>query len=480
MLERDENQPRPATDRRWPLSSLIALVGFLFVPFVLTVTGLVSDDQPNDSSAADQIDGLMFAEDASETAEFERWLEDRVPGRELAAEFERTTSRILDDRYVQAVTDSDQVLLGQEGWLFLAESAQQPCITPTEEAAWIEEIDLSARILAHTGRRMVIAITPDKEIIVPELLGDIANECQQANRAVVERLAMRDDVISLATSVRGQEHALKLDTHWSPAGALAAARPIVDEIRPGVWEDRELTATVVDRSGDLDRLIGYDHTETVELVSIAQPIPTVLEPLPTSIEGRPLVRALTEGAEPLDVLVAHDSFGGLTEPRDPYSYRPGLAIDYLRPWFVEVANMQMPGISSNLLGEAPGVQAVRWADVIAFLFVQRQLPVRLGTGQLSAPLISALEPELSTVEVEFGPIDGRTVIEPPQEGGALIIDGLPAGSAVETAAAVNSGAIVGRGNFDDRVVLLVEPGTEVRLAGYPTSVAFLPFATIAG
>ncbi len=99
---------------------------------------MLSDDQPNATSAVDQIDGLIVRRTArSETAEFERWLEDRVPGRELAAEFERTTSRIIDDRYIQAVTESDQVLLGEEGWLFLAESALQPCITPAQEAAWM-------------------------------------------------------------------------------------------------------------------------------------------------------------------------------------------------------------------------------------------------------------------------------------------------------------------------------------------------------
>ncbi len=313
---------------------------------------------------------------------------------------------------------------------------------------------------------------------MPEQLGDIPNDCQRANRVVIERLAQRSDVIDLGPAVRGQAHALKLDTHWSPAGAMAGARPIIDVIRPGVWEDREVTATVVDRGGDLDRLIGYDTTEAVNLLSIQQARPTVLEPLPTSIEGRPLVLAMTEGAEPLNVLVAHDSFGGLTDPTDPSRYRPGSAIDYLRPWFTEVANMQMPGISSDLLGETPGVQAVEHAEVIAFLFVQRQLPVRLGTGQLSAPLISALEHELTTAPAGFGTIDDRTVIEAPPQGGALIIDGLPAGSAVETPAAANSGAITGRGNFGDRIVLIVEPDTEVRLAGFPTSVVFVPFSTI--
>ncbi len=401
MAELTETKTGTATQgsgRQWPLTSLIALVGFIFVPSVMTITGVSGSGGPDDPAVppqfdvADSGDSLAYTEpERSALGQLNAWVEDRVPGKELAFEFERTTTRIIDDNYEGAVAENEQVYLGEDGWLFINDAVDAACVSAEVEAEWTAEAELVGELLAAAGKRSILAIAPDRAIMVPELLGEIENDCEVQNAAVVERLGELPHVLNLASAVSGSEHALQLDTHWSPAGAAAGMQMIVNEIQPGLWDNPDIDNEVVDRPGDLDGLVGYENTETVNLLSIAQDVPTELEAVQTSLAGRPLVKATTLGAAAPKVLLIHDSFGGYFAKADPTQYQSGAGVHYLRPWFESVDNVRVAGDNAQSIADAAVVESIEEADVVVFLFVQRGLRSRLRSGLLSEPLAQALQ-----------------------------------------------------------------------------------------
>jgi hypothetical protein len=165
---------------------------------------------------------------------------------------------------------------------------------------------------------------------------------------------------------------------------------LVNEIAPGLWDKSVLTSAVVDRPGDLDELVGYENTESVNLLSPKQATSTELMREETSLPGRPLVRATTADATDQNILLIHDSFGGYFAAADPTQYQSGAGVDYLRPWFSTVSNVRLAGDNAQSIADQPVVEALAEADVVVFLFVQRRLDFRFGPGLLSEPLARAL------------------------------------------------------------------------------------------
>ncbi len=465
-----------SAERRWPLTSLVALAAFVFVPFLWTVTEIALDpstpaEEPNGTAMPDTLDFSTGAEDPADRADpatsdrpsVQDWFESRVPGRELAAEFQRSTTRVIDDRYTQAVEDQPRVELGEDGYLFLTDATDIECVGPAEETQWRLEIDRTNRLVEASGRSFLLAVAPDRAIVIPEKLGGVANDCEQANHSVVQRLAKADGVVlDLSVVVNQEIHVSQLDTHWSPLGALEGSKLIVNTIQPGLWDSPRISTEDVSRQGDLDKLAGYDNTEVVREPTIEIDSPLVLERAETSLPGRPLVTARSGAPVDLSLLVVHDSFGGYIDESDPSRYRAGLAIDYLRPWFTTVSNVRMASDGIGIVGEEPVAGAARDADVITVLVVQRKLSIRLEPGRLVLPLAAALADDLDAQP--FGGIA--------ETDGVVIIDGISG----PTAGVPLAGPITARANYPGRIVVLVETGAQLEGPPAGSTWRFIPLS----
>ncbi len=450
--------------RKWSVTSLIALLAFVFAPFALTLVGIVEDRGETTASAPDTLD-FVADEGPSDVADegpagVAEWFESKVPGRELAVEFERSTTRVLDNRYAQAVADAPRVHLGLDGYLFLDDATSVGCVSPAQQAEWSEEITAATAIVEASGRQFLLAIAPDRAMVIPDKLGEIQNDCEVANTAVIKHLALSPSVLDLGTVVNQEGHVSQLDTHWSPLGALEGAKEIVNTITPGLWTTPPISTTEIDRTGDLDGLTGYQNTERLQLPVIETGTPISLTTYETGIPGRPLVTAQSDGATDLNLLVVHDSYGTYIAEDDPSGYRSGLAVDYLRPWYSTVANVRMAAEGIGVVGDDPTADAARSAEVIAVLMVQRTMARRLGTGQLRLPLISALVDDLDPIPL-VGPIPGP---------GALVIDGFGERQSADVGI---TGPIRARADFVDRIVLLVEGGAEITIDSPAASVRFV-------
>ncbi len=472
------NSPSPIESlepQRNPLSTIVALGLFIFVPSIAAILGLGNDGGSDEQRTNTEFPDVLGSPlDEDQWAQAGGWLEDRVPLRAEAIDLEWQIANRVDDRYANALADSDRVSAGAQDWLFFNESIEQPCVSSDTELEWRNEIDLANRIVESTGRRFVLALAPDRGTVVPHLLGDNDRSCMDANRQVIARLAQHTSVVDLGDVVTEENHAYRTDTHWSPAGALAGAEHVVETVQPGAWGNPDIISTTVSRRGDLDRMLGASVEEDVSVLTFAEQSTSTVERVPTSSENFPLRTSTTPGAHRLNVFLIHDSYGGYESD----GIAAGSGAEYIRPWFSSFANLRIPD-DGAIVGEEPAASAVRKADVVVHLFVQRLLPTRLGNGLLSLPLVSALYDELDAAPVA-GEV-GETVTSVPrfESTGALVIDGVSPRNSEEVAITTISGAIIGRLNMTGRIVLLVDEQTELFIEAEVGDLSFvaLDFST---
>lgn len=455
-----------------PRSNLLALAFFVFVPFAgacLGVSSGATEQELRDDRAFPDVAASPF--DEARWAEVGAWFEDRLPGRARAIELESDIARVVDNGQSSGTAISEQVSVGSDGWLFYNPSLQQPCITDEQERGLIAEIEDAARLLISTNRRLVVAIAPDRAAVVPERLAGLDVECLAHNREVVENLAARPDTIDLADSVSEEAHALRFDTHWAPAGALAAARQLVDTVQPGLWVDPDLAVTSIERTGDLQRFIQDEGFEvfdypTFEAQSIAQ-----VEEVSTSAPDYPMYRAETPGGDDLAVVLLHDSYGGYSDPVSGLAV--GLAAEYIRPWFGHFTNVRLPGGGVVLAGESPIAETVVEADVVAMLFVQRTILDRLSTGQVVGPLVSALIDELDAQKVATDVTGDLQTTMPLPEAGVIVIDGPAAGTAHTLSVTATAGELLWRVDTNERVVVGIAEGSILSIGSEATEISFV-------
>lgn len=133
-----------------------------------------------------------------------------------------------------AESGSPQVLRGREGFLFFAESIQEPPLTPAERASLAEKLLALEGALAADGRRLIVLIAPDKRSVYPELLpANILPEETDGLALLNAELSAAGltvlDAQSLLTA-RKAEGLLYFagDSHWNARGAGIVYRALMD------------------------------------------------------------------------------------------------------------------------------------------------------------------------------------------------------------------------------------------------------------
>lgn len=131
-------------------------------------------------------------------------------------------------RYVLAGEGRKGVIAGKDGWLFTAEEARPPS---ADMAQSLDQIAAIRRQIADVGATLVIVPVPAKMDIeaaqadAPELSGPMkdlyAGFLEGLNRAGIEAVDTRPALMALANDAF-----LATDTHWTVAGAKAAAQAI--------------------------------------------------------------------------------------------------------------------------------------------------------------------------------------------------------------------------------------------------------------
>jgi SGNH hydrolase-like domain, acetyltransferase AlgX len=201
------------------------------------------------------------------------WLRDRVP---LRREVRNLDTKI--DRGVFHDVDDKMLLQGREGWLYFEPAIAlglRPDFDPDDVRSGIlrlkEEVE-------SAGKTFLFAFGPHKPTIYPQYLADRDAQRQTVVRERLEafRTLMREqpidgfidawDVLEAKARSASEPIYYPRDTHWTPLGASAMTRLIVDSLRPG------LSKSLVETEGkprpyipDLVKFAGLDQPETIHV-----------------------------------------------------------------------------------------------------------------------------------------------------------------------------------------------------------------------
>jgi hypothetical protein len=353
-------------------SHLLVCVAFLlaiFVPFTAVVTGQTNprtiENRP--LTAFPRLTGraLLHADTYSQLGAY---IVDRIPWRDRAiAERERLSVALFTE------SAGDQVVVGDDGWLYLAENVRRACYTADEIHQVESDLAELSDLFARSGRQWRLLVPPQKETVYPGHLQarDRRDSCIAANSAALQAATRGTNPgYSTVLSATRTDPGLYFprDTHWNDRGAIIGAQDLVDSLLPGLFDDgaytfsKEAISTGV--GTDLLRSQGVSGTARVERAVARRPgVEVTLTDVARSTPGVPVIHEQRSGGPlvPGRVLVLHDSFGRALAP-------------LASPWFADVTWFTVNhGQTGGALGDAIGE-----ADTVVLVLTERHLVELLG------------------------------------------------------------------------------------------------------
>jgi hypothetical protein len=257
--------------------------------------------------------------------EIEAYVDRNFPGR---ARIIQADSAI--DYFVFEDSPNREVLMGRDGWLFMASSLVEAVADPRTEAETIAPIRELAELCAAKGVTFRFLMPPDKCAIYPEYLSDVA---RQLNVKVIERRDELRNVLretpvpgyvdmweAIGAAAEASEWPLfpPLGRHWDTLGAAALTESIVDSFEPGLFDTATLEVGRNELLAEIPaRFMNLIFTAPRPKVLIRRPEVTVVGPARATTSGcKPSLLFRCKSAEarlvPGRTLVIHDSFMNLS------------------------------------------------------------------------------------------------------------------------------------------------------------------------
>lgn len=304
---------------------------------------------------------------------------------------------------------SDEVTLGSNGWLYYTFSLNRPCLSADDVARFSDTVQRAERVVAATGRELIVAIAPDKATIVPEFLPDsdtCVDEVADALHALDRPRALLTVWDEMRTA-RASERSIyfRLDTHWTHEGAAVMAEALVDRLQPGGWSEAALEhVATTDHEGDLTVLLGLPSTEPNDELEVI---------LPASDQTRQVRKLRTAAGNEYDEVVAvdfattgdpvvsattlvmHDSFG--------WQLTPMLAPYFQSATFVAETDPRAAHMDGDL----------EQAETVIHLSAQRSLHEYVLDRDLAAGFASAYADHFDALETGVRETGERLELEPP-------------------------------------------------------------------
>ncbi|MFN2321988.1 MAG: hypothetical protein ABR510_03405 [Trueperaceae bacterium] len=185
----------------------------------------------------------------------------------------------------------DGVVVGAAGWLFTDEEYAATPAAERHRDAWVAQIDEAAARVEAEGVVLVVALVPAKAVLVDAdqpPLPDVARARYDATLADLAALGVHTVDLRPALATLGEDAWLRTDTHWTPAGAQAAADAVAAALRavvPGLSGGEAYGRAFVGVEaieGDLVRLLALGPLEEA-----LAPDPDVIELSEARSSGEP-------------------------------------------------------------------------------------------------------------------------------------------------------------------------------------------------
>ncbi|WP_341668318.1 alginate O-acetyltransferase AlgX-related protein [Alcaligenes sp. SDU_A2] len=174
--------------------------------------------------------------------------------------------------YLLAGSYGVQVRQGCEGWLFLQEEIQAAARPEVNMRQRVEMVGNVARALSQHQVSLIVLMVPDKSRIVAQAGCGLPRPASYRQRLSVWNAALGSQGVRVVDATQplaqlagqGKDVYWRLDSHWTQAGAAAAAQHVAHALRTaGVLPAPELQSQALadpprERAGDLIRLAGLD------------------------------------------------------------------------------------------------------------------------------------------------------------------------------------------------------------------------------
>lgn len=180
----------------------------------------------------------------------------------------------------------NDVLVGNDGWLYGTEAIEEVCEGTAPVTAAAENLIDTAHYLRSLGATVVVTVSPAKFAVHPEAL--TTSQLQYARCAFDNHSSIRHylstnptegvvDGWALFESLKetGEGPYFKTDTHFTYEASIPWMRAIVDEIDATVWDDSAIhNEGEVLFIGNLMTLIGLGRPEVIDKVTIDRGVDT--------------------------------------------------------------------------------------------------------------------------------------------------------------------------------------------------------------
>ena len=252
---------------------LIALP-ILFTPFThsLSTEKLANENRLTASWPAF---GLLTTSVTTYTSQVNAFFEDRFPIRQQLLDF---YARLYF--YVMQTGSGNKVTIGDDGWLYLADSSVlgnargTTPLEPEDALDWVKKAQVINDTVNNYGGQFLVVIIPDKPQVYPEHLPEritYQREGRRADTLVSALEKSKIDYLDLLDPLLDakEQHASpiysKTDSHWSFVGALDAYKFIIEKLNtlgfdlPIVELSQLRIVNVEDFRGDLSRLLNLEN-----------------------------------------------------------------------------------------------------------------------------------------------------------------------------------------------------------------------------
>lgn len=285
-------------------------------------------------------------------------------------------SQALAKYYWLRISPSPKVMLGRDGWLYLASSIDEyrglKPLPGVRIKRWHKEFLAKKGFLAARGIQYLIVVAPNKETIYPEFLPERVTQVRQ-------RLYMDDLLKSLPANAQfdildlrgpliqaksiGRLY-LRTDSHWNQLGAAVASDAIIERLSSWFPElprrkNQNAFQTRKIKGGDLAQLMGLEnnlHEEAIVVPKASQRLRPA--PLRSQIKrkGRAVGNAAVEldgGKQRRNAIITGDSFTNGLNVFLPTHFRRTLKIRPLvsfgDPFFQSIIEMEKPDVYIELV-----------------------------------------------------------------------------------------------------------------------------------
>ncbi|MCU0523020.1 MAG: hypothetical protein MUF84_20330 [Anaerolineae bacterium] len=237
----------------------------------------------------------------------------------------------------------DSVLMGEGGWLFLADEWELNALQKVNAATFTPEAALSGMVrmndlVRSQGGALFTFVIPNKTTAYAEHIANPVPVLGQSNDA--ELLVSYSQALPSPISVRWLSEFLdsdipvylRTDTHWNDLGAFAAYQEIVRSlgdrrVESAMLQPHDLSRSTRVQAGDLTRMVGLapEHQENVVRLAVRAPRAVAEAPVDFGCDSGVQTYHVASADLPT-ALIIHDSFG---QAMIPY-----LAESFSTSWFV--------------------------------------------------------------------------------------------------------------------------------------------------